>query len=49
VPAEEVARAVVRAIRLGKREIIPSGRGRLLVWLNRLAPSMVDRLMRRYG
>ena len=29
----------VRAIRLGKREIIPSARGRLLVWLNRLAPS----------
>ena len=49
VPAEKVAQAVVRAIRLGKREIIPSFRGRLLVWLNRLAPSLVDRLMRRYG
>jgi len=49
VPAETVARAVVRAIRLGKREIIPSARGRLLVWLNRLVPSLVDRLMRRYG
>ena len=49
VPADQVARAVVRAIRHGKREIIPSARGRLLVWLNRLAPSLVDRLMRRYG
>jgi short-subunit dehydrogenase len=49
VPAEKVAKTVVRAIRLGKREIIPSFRGRLLVWLNRLAPSLVDRLMRRYG
>jgi short-subunit dehydrogenase len=48
-PAEKVAQAVVRAIRQGKREIIPSARGRLLVWLNRLAPSLVDRLMRRYG
>jgi short-subunit dehydrogenase len=49
VSAEAVARAAVRAIRLGKREIIPSARGRLLVWLNRLAPWAVDRLMRRYG
>jgi short-subunit dehydrogenase len=49
VPAEKVARAVVKAIRLGKREIIPSARGRLLVWLNRLFPSLIDRLMRRYG
>ncbi len=49
VPAEQVARAVVRAIRLGKREVIPSARGRLLVWLNRLFPSLVDRAMRRYG
>jgi short-subunit dehydrogenase len=49
VPADKVAKAVVRAIRRGKREIIPSFRGRLLVWLNRLAPPLVDRLMRRFG
>lgn len=49
VSAQKVAQSVVRAIRLGKREIIPSARGRLLVWLNRLAPSLVDRAMRRYG
>ncbi len=49
IPAKRVARLVVRAIERGRREIIPSGRGRLLVWLNRLAPALVDRLMRRYG
>jgi short-subunit dehydrogenase len=49
VSAEAVARATVRAIRLGKREIIPSTRGRLLVWLNRIAPWLVDRIMRKYG
>jgi short-subunit dehydrogenase len=49
VPAESVARAVVRAMQTGKREIIPSARGRLLVWLNRIVPGLVDRLMRRYG
>ena len=41
------ARATVRAIRLGKQEIIPSARGRLLVWLNRLAPRLVDRMMQQ--
>jgi short-subunit dehydrogenase len=49
VSAGKVARAVVRAIQQGKREIIPSARGRLLVWLNRIAPALVDRLMQRYG
>jgi short-subunit dehydrogenase len=49
VSAEHVARAIVRAIQRGKHEIVPSARGRALVWLNRLAPSWVDRLMRRYG
>jgi short-subunit dehydrogenase len=49
VPADKVARAAVRAIRLGKREVIPSFRGQLLVWMNRLAPAFIDRLMRRYG
>lgn len=49
VPAEAVARAVVRAIHRGKHEIIPNTRGRLLVWLNRLAPRLVDRIMERYG
>jgi short-subunit dehydrogenase len=49
VSAEFVARATVRAIRRGKREIIASARGRFLIWLNRLAPWFVDRIMKRYG
>jgi short-subunit dehydrogenase len=49
VSAESVAGATVRAIAAGKREIIPSLRGRMLVWLNRLCPALVERIMRRYG
>ncbi len=43
-----VAVAIVRAIRAGKHEIIPYRWGRVLCWLNRLSPGMVDRLMTRY-
>ena len=49
VPAAHVARQTVRAIRLGKHEITPSFQGRMLVWLNRMAPRLVDRIMQRYG
>ena len=49
VSADYVARQTVRAIRRGKHEITPSGRGRLLVWANRLAPQLVDLVMRRLG
>jgi short-subunit dehydrogenase len=48
VSAAEVARRTVRAIRQGRHEIIPYGPGRLLLWLNRLAPRLVDRLMKRF-
>lgn len=44
-PAEVVARATLRAMRRGKREIVPSWTGRGLVWANRLAPGLVDRLL----
>lgn len=46
---ETVARRIVRAIRQGKHEIIPSGSGRLMVWLNRLSPRLVDMLVARFG
>jgi len=46
--AAEVARATVRAIRRGRREIIPYGWGKLFCWLNRLSPGLVDRMMVRY-
>lgn len=48
VPAAYVARRVARAMRSGRHEIIPSGPGRLLVWLNRLCPRAVDGWMERY-
>jgi short-subunit dehydrogenase len=48
-PAEDVARAIVRAIERGKNEIITGWRGRLLLLTNRLAPRLLDRIMARYG
>jgi len=48
ISAAEVARRVVQAIRQGKREIIPYFWGRVLCWLNRLSPSLTDRIMARY-
>lgn len=48
VPASHVARQIVRAMQSGRHEIIPSGRGKWLVWLNRLCPRAVDGWMERY-
>jgi NAD(P)-dependent dehydrogenase (short-subunit alcohol dehydrogenase family) len=48
VPSSYVAAQIVRAMRFGRREIIPSHRGRLLVWLNRLAPGLIDAWIARY-
>ena len=48
VSAAEVARQIVRAIRQGRHEIIPYRWGRVLCWLNRLSPQLVDWLMTRY-
>ncbi len=48
VSAAAVARQTVRAIRLGRHEIIPYRWGRVLCWLNRLSPRLVDRIMERY-
>jgi short-subunit dehydrogenase len=48
VTAAQVARQMVRAIRLGKHEIIPYGWGRVLCRLNRLSPGLVDGIMARY-
>ena len=33
----------------GRHEIVPYGWGRVLLWLNRLAPRLVDRAMERYA
>ena len=48
MPAEAVARATVKAIRRGRREIILSVGGRLLVWLDRLCPPLADWLVSRW-
>jgi short-subunit dehydrogenase len=48
VTAASVARQIVRAIRRGQHEIIPYRWGKVLCWLNRLSPRLVDRLMARY-
>jgi len=48
VTAEHVARQIVAAMRRGKHEIIPYGWGRVLCWLNRFSPRLVDSLMTRY-
>jgi len=49
VSAETVARATVRAIRRGSHEIVPYRWGRVLVWLNRISPRLVDWIMARYA
>jgi short-subunit dehydrogenase len=45
--AEEVAEAIFRCARSPKREVILTGKGRLVVFLERIAPSLVDRLLGR--
>lgn len=49
VSAEKVASATLRAMRRGKREIIPNFAGRLLVWASSWVPAIVDRFMIRYA
>jgi short-subunit dehydrogenase len=49
ISSEEVARRIVKAIRLGKHEIIPYFPGKLLCWLNRLTPGLMDRYLARYA
>jgi short-subunit dehydrogenase len=46
---ERVARHIVAAMKRGKHEIILSWGGRLLVWLDRIAPTLANRLLARYG
>lgn len=44
-----VARQIVRAIRSGRHEVILSPGGKLLVWLDRLCPPLMNRLVARFG
>ena len=49
VTPEYVARATVKAIRQGKHEIVPNWQGWGLLLANRIAPRVVDRVMKRLG
>jgi short-subunit dehydrogenase len=44
-----VARKTVHAIRRGRHEIILSPGGKLLVWLDRLCPPLMNRLIAKWG
>jgi hypothetical protein len=46
--AASVARKTLRAMRRGKHELNLTAEGRLLLWLNKLAPRLVDWAMARY-
>ncbi len=48
ISAAEVARRTLLAMRRGKHEIVPYLWGKVLLGLNRLSPTLVDRLMARY-
>jgi hypothetical protein len=44
-----VARKTVRAMQSGRHEIILTPGGKLLVWLDRLCPPLMNRLLARFG
>lgn len=46
--AEEVAEVIWRTAKTPRREVVLSGKGRLLVYLNRFFPAAADRLLARY-
>jgi len=48
VSAEKVARQIVGAIRRRKRNITPYFLGRIMCLIQRISPSLMDRIMRRY-
>ncbi|MGD9126099.1 MAG: SDR family oxidoreductase [Planctomycetia bacterium] len=48
VTPEAVARATVRAMRKGRHTIVPYTWGKVLWWLNRFSPGLVDRIMKKY-
>lgn len=48
ISAAYVARRIVAGIRRGRHEIIPSGIGRVMCWLNRLSPALMDWVVAHY-
>jgi short-subunit dehydrogenase len=49
ITPEAVARQIAKAIRKGKHEIIPYFPGKLLCWLSRLSPRLMDYYLARYA
>jgi short-subunit dehydrogenase len=49
MPPQVVARKTVKAMRCGKHEVILSVGGKALVWLDRLCPAMMNRVLARFG
>ncbi len=47
--AEHVAHSILGAVKKGRRELILSPGGKALVWLSRLAPGLMDRLLLKYA
>ncbi len=47
--AERVAHSILGAVRNGRRELILSPGGKALVWLSRLAPGLMDKLLLQYA
>ena len=48
VTPEHVAISVVRAMEKGKHAVIPYFWGKVMVWINRLSPKLMDGVMSRY-
>ena len=46
---QKVATKIIRAMATGRHEIIISAGGKLLVWLDRLCPPLMNRLLARHG
>jgi short-subunit dehydrogenase len=45
----KVARKTIHAIKQGRHEVIFTFGGRLLVWLDRIAPTLANRILARFG
>ncbi|MBD3868075.1 MAG: SDR family NAD(P)-dependent oxidoreductase [Acidobacteria bacterium] len=43
--AESVAGAIVKMVRTGKREMVLSFEGKLMNWINRISPGLMDRIL----
>jgi short-subunit dehydrogenase len=47
--AERCAELIVQAMRAQRREVVITGRAKLMVWLNRLSPRLLDWFLERYA